>query len=271
MGNGAVRYSTAAGGRTDLLALQEEFKQKVNIPMEVKVAHYTPSSFPLIPLINRSTSQVLKESWQRIVQNTLSENGNITSGITIFYNEFYERLGILDTSGRFEAVLTRNVDGISKLEAKGAILIRIVKYIMSIEEDSRDTQYSLYVLGKSHSHKGIRPWQYSIFVQTLLLTISSRLGTGATSDVMEAWVNMFAFVMKSMLPPAIEHQVIETEINVNTSSDFADEDVKQELVAAEDTVSMRRQFRTWGGTTTGQTGSPVTSRRSSAAPSPLYN
>ena len=50
---------------------------------------------------------------------------------------------------------------------------------------------------------GIRPWMYSAFVQTLLLTISSRLGHRATHDVMEAWVNVFAFVLKRMLPAAI--------------------------------------------------------------------
>ncbi|CAM9258321.1 unnamed protein product, partial [Ectocarpus fasciculatus] len=182
------------------------------------VAHYTPSSFPLIPLINKNTSKILKDSWQQLVKKNVIENGISTSGITVFYNEFYERLRILDTSGRFEAVLTRNIEGMSMLQAKGAILIRMVKYVISISGDSQETQSQMQALGRLHSSKDIRPWQYSIFVQTLLLTISSRLGTGATTDVMEAWVNMFAFVMKGMLPSAIEHQVVETEINVNVTS-----------------------------------------------------
>jgi hypothetical protein len=59
--------------------------------------------------------------------------------------------------------------------------------------------------------------QYTIFLQCLVLTLSSRLGTAATGDVMEAWVNAFAFVCKTMLPLAIDGQVDNTEINITTS------------------------------------------------------
>jgi hypothetical protein len=59
--------------------------------------------------------------------------------------------------------------------------------------------------------------QYTVFLQCMLLTLSSRLGTAATSDVMEAWVNAFAFVCKTMLPLAIDGHVNNTEININTS------------------------------------------------------
>ena len=263
MGNKSGKYSKTActeGNEDTVLDLQNSFK-KISIPMEVAVAHYTPSSFPLVPIISKNTCKIIGESWQLIVKNEVIDSfGNSTSGITAFYNDFYERLDMLDTSGRFEAVLTRNVDGMSKLQAKGAILIRIIKYIMAIEGDSRDVQYSLYVLGKSHSHKGIRPWQYTIFVQTLLMTISARLGTNASNDVMEAWVNMFAFVMRSMLPPAIEHQIVETEINVNVSSQFASEKATQELAAAEELKVVKRRFRQGAGTSE-YSGSAVASPR----------
>ena len=200
MGNGAAKYNSAV---CDEVALQG-LKGKILLSMDAMVAHYTPSSFPLIPVVNKNTKKLLKESWNIMVNKNVCKDGNSTSGITLLYNEFYERLGILDTTGRFEAVLTRNVEGVSMLQAKGAILIRILKYVLSVEEDSKETQRKLYLLGKAHSEMDIRPWQYSIFVQTLLLTISSRLGTAATDDVMSAWVNMFAFVMKGMLPSAIQ-------------------------------------------------------------------
>jgi hemoglobin-like flavoprotein len=169
-------------------------------------------------------------------------------------DEFYERLDTQDTSGRFDAVLSRNSSGDTKILAKGAILIRIVKFVIAIEKDSREVQYNLYMLGKSHSHKGIRPWQYTVFIQCMLLTLSSRLGIAATSDVMEAWVNVFAFVCKSMLPPAIENQVVETEINVNTSSEFASDRVAMECLAAEELKSLRR--RNGGSAGTSAVGSP---------------
>jgi hypothetical protein len=65
------------------------------------------------------------------------------------------------------------------------------------------------------------------------------LGTHATSDVMEAWVNLFAFVMKSMLPPAIKGQVVETELNINTSSEFENGKIAAEVSAVEDEKAIR--------------------------------
>lgn len=188
--------------------------KRATIPQEVQIAHFTPSSFPLVPIINGTTSTLMADSWTEIVQHVETDaKGVATSGLTTFYKDFYHRLAVLDTSGQFEAVLTRNIyDPINKMRVKGGILVRMIEFIVSIEDDNAATRYELFVLGKLHSHKGIRPWQYSIFVQTLLLTVSSRLGDGATHRVMNAWVNKLAFIMRSMLPAAIQNQVVGTEI-----------------------------------------------------------
>lgn len=42
-----------------------------------------------------------------------------------------------------------------------------------------------------------------------------------------AWVNLFAFVMKTMLPPAIKDQIVETELNANITSALGGESAKQ--------------------------------------------
>jgi hemoglobin-like flavoprotein len=187
------------------------------------VAHFTPSSFPMIPTVNSQSSQLCTDSWSKIVGHVVDTgDGNSISGMTAFYNEFYERLKTFDTSGKFDAVLSRHSGGQNQIAAKGAIILRIVKFVVRIDVDSKQNDMLLYMLGKSHSQKAIRPWQYAIFVQCLLNTISSRLGVEATSDVMEAWVNLFAYVMKGMLPPAIKGQVVETELNINTSSELGD-------------------------------------------------
>jgi hypothetical protein len=60
---------------------------------------------------------------------------------------------------------------------------------------------------------------------------------------MNSWVNAFAFVFKSMLPPAIENQVIETEINVNVTSEFADKRVSAECAAAEALKIVRKRIK----------------------------
>jgi hemoglobin-like flavoprotein len=66
-------------------------------------------------------------------------------------------------------------------------------------EDSEETQLKLYMLGKSHASKFIKPYLYSVR-SNVAQTVAFRLGTDATNQIMEAWVNQFAFVMRSMLP-----------------------------------------------------------------------
>lgn len=228
----------------DIIRMQEELEKEYYIPLEIMVAHFTPSSFPLVPTISKRTVLLLEKSWEKInARDATDEFGTVTPGMIVFYSEFYERLEIFDNSGSFDAILGKGATSENKIVAKGAILIRIVQYILQIEGDSKRVQTSLYMLGKSHSRKGIRPWQYSVFVQTLLLTVASRLGSDATGDVMEAWVNMFAFVMKSMLPMAIKGQVIETELNINTSSVFADEKIHQQVLEMEEFKRVEKKMR----------------------------
>lgn len=205
------------------------------------VAHFTPSSFPLIPTVNTHSSRLCAKSWAKIVSQCVQVDRHTTiSGMTAYYNEFYERLKIFDSSGKFDAVLSRHSGGQNKIAAKGAIILRIVNFVVRIQGDSKANSMLLYMIGKSHAQKAIRPWQYAVFVQTLLHTISSRLGREATSDVMEAWVNLFAFVMQGMLPSAIKDQVVETELNINTSSEFTGGSVANEISVYENARAHRK-------------------------------
>lgn len=193
-----------------------------NLPKDVIIAHFTPSFFPVYPVLTKRTVALCARSWTKILSKEYrDERGVETSGMTMFYNDFYERLAMVDADGKFEAVLTRHSTGGNKIAAKGAILLRIMKFILVIQSDCAKTHRMLNHLGRSHIKKDIRPWQYSTFVQTLLITISSRLGTDASFHVMEAWVNLFAYIMKYMLPAAIGNHVDESEIDIQTSSDAA--------------------------------------------------
>ena len=127
---------------------------------------------------------------------------------------------------QIEAVLGSHTTGQNKIAEKGAIIIRIVNYVLSISNNDEQTQFRLYTLGKAHAKRKIRPYMYSIFVQVMLYTISAQLGTHASHEVMEAWVNMFAFIMKSMLPLAIKGQTVETEIAINTKCEFNSDNMK---------------------------------------------
>jgi hemoglobin-like flavoprotein len=174
-----------------------------NERLQVVVSHYTPPNFPLIPLISPEATALCRVSWKDIMEASVVEHGVTTTGVTLFYNEFYNRLDQVDTAGKFDAVLTRSISkgAMNIMAAKGAILLRIVKFVLEIETDCLEVQKKLTNLGKSHAGKGIRPYQYAIFVSLLVQTISSRLETNATNVVMEAWVNLLGFVTRGNEQP----------------------------------------------------------------------
>lgn len=231
---------------TSMAAQQKDSFGKLQVPMHVQVAHFTPSTFPLVPVVTPHSQRLCQESWNYILGNKDTDVfGCETSGMMLFYKEFYERLDMVDTNGKFEGVLGQH--GQNKVALKGAIIVRMVQMILSIQYDSDQTQFVLYMLGKSHAKKYIRPWQYSVFCQVILNTIASRLGTKATNNVMQAWVNVFAFALRSMLPSSIRNQVVENEVQVNTSSEFSSGKILNELSEAEDFKVLRGNFKAPAG------------------------
>lgn len=217
MGN----HQTIATERSIAPALQAK-DVKMLAKNQIILSHYTPPNFPMIPMISPSVAETCRESWKIIMDSTSVEDGVTTTGVTLFYHEFYNRLALEDNTGEFEAIITRNMGGHmnNQMVAKGAILMRIIKFVLLIDSDSPQHRKSLVDLGKSHAKKGIRPWQYSVFINTLIQTISTMLGTAASNIVMESWVNLFAFVIRAMLPYAIKNHVDEREIFINQNRNF---------------------------------------------------
>jgi len=224
--------------KNDIIKLQRELSKKISIPLEIQVAHYTPSIFPLVPIINKKTTKLCADSWDEII----SRNKDDVSGITMFYTEFYNRLEKVDENKKIESILSSHAIGINKIVEKGSIIIRIVNYALAIESNNEMTQYKLLMLGKAHSKRMIKPYMYSIFIQTLLYTISDQLGNYATHEIMDAWVNLFAFIMRSMLPPAIDGQTIETEININTKTEFASDTITNQIIIKDEEDQIKKIF-----------------------------
>ena len=214
----------------DIKKIQERLEKKYSVHIDVQVAHYTPSIFPLVPILNKQTNHLCTTSWKLICnKKEKTESGVDLTGITLFYNDFYERLKLVDENKKIESILSAHSTGLNKIAEKGAIIIRIINYVLSITINDEQTQLRLYNLGKAHTKRLIRPYMYSIFVQNMLYTISNQLGIHATHEVMEAWVNTFSFIMKSMLPMAIKGQTLETEIGINTRSDFSSDTIQSQM------------------------------------------
>jgi hemoglobin-like flavoprotein len=223
-----------------------EFEEKT-AAIDPQVEHYMPPTFPLIPIVTPRSMQLCKESWNFIIQDQEQENEyhmmTKVSGMTLFYTEFYELLDRLDPAGAFDAVLSAHSGGQNKIAAKGSILIRIVQYSLNLDfTNQKQVDFQLYMLGKAHCQKAIRPWMYSIFIQCFLNTIGHRLGSKATSDVMGAWVNLFSFILRKMLPHAIKGKIIETEFNAVVTQNVLNEDVTNQINNVQEEKEVHKRF-----------------------------
>jgi len=160
---------------------------------EVKVAHYTPTIFPLVPIVNDKTYRICNESWKYIINKKCNEN---TSGISIFYNDFYKRLSSINDGNKIITFIENRSKGKNKIAEKGNIIIRIIKFVLDKENH---TESKLQTLGKIYKKFNLDPYFYSIFIETLIYTISSNLDYKATHEVMTEWINLFAFIIKRIL------------------------------------------------------------------------
>ena len=224
----------------DVLLEQAIFEAEYARPVEVQVAHYTPSSFPLVPKVTNESMALCKETWDFITQPVEAPDGQVVSGVTLFYTEFYDTLEVFDRTGKFETILRQHSGGSDTLAARGAILIRIIRYALALDPEDEKSQYMLFTLGKAHNQKRIRPWQYSIFVQVLLNTVSARLGSKATPEVMSAWVHLFAMILRCMLPLAIQGLVNETESDVNVATNLGDSKITDEIMREDEVREMKK-------------------------------
>jgi len=197
------------------------YDEASKIPLEVQVSHFTPAEFPLVPVINLKSTTICRDSWDSITSSeNVDSNGGKVSGMTLFYNEFYDLLDKADHSGSFDPYILKSFVGQNSISAKGSFIFRLVNFILKIEKSDRETKAKLKQLGGAHNHMRIRPWQYSLLLQILLLTIASRLGQKASTKVMYCWVNLTAFVLKEMLPSAIRGRVKTSDHFINIKSEL---------------------------------------------------
>jgi hypothetical protein len=100
MGNGPSRVYLDEKSKDEhygVLKAQRAIQNKIDISLQVKVAHYTPSSFPVLPRINAENAKLCAESWKKIVSTDVADpyGGPPKSGIIAFYTEFYDRYQLI--------------------------------------------------------------------------------------------------------------------------------------------------------------------------------
>jgi hypothetical protein len=210
--------------------------------LQLQVAFYTPCCFPMIPTVNQNTMDLCRRSWAQLML-PVDQNGQSISGLTVFYTEFYHVLSSIDQGGFFERALLAHSSGINSIAAKGALIIRIVNFALSLDPDNMaDVERRLASIGRTHKGYNIRPWMYQGFAEALLTALQLVLAERATSELMTAWCNLFALVFQKMLPSAIDGLVHPTEMDANFSGHILTVRAAHSSKSSRQSTSSKRGF-----------------------------
>lgn len=166
-----------------------------------QIEHFQPPEFPLIPVIRANTHSLTTSSWKAIAAAEYNDpdglNREKIKGSVYFYNRF------------FDLLFTKSTDFKSKfpnIQTQAHVMSNIIALCVAVKlEEIELIQKQLIDLGIKHQRIVYDPWQFSIFATTIHSTIKLCLGDLATPEVMTAWLNVLAFVLRSMMPSAITH------------------------------------------------------------------
>ncbi|CAM9399472.1 unnamed protein product [Chrysoparadoxa australica] len=179
------------------------------------VAHYMSPTMPLDFEVRDRHKEICGKSWKCIVQGKATGGNQVArgdAGLVLFCDEFYYRL--FQRYSAFKAVFPN-------MKKRGEVLISAMQFILDLEFDgSKEERLKICKLGeRHHTKKGVRPWHFSAYTETLLETIMSWLGREASIDTGEAWSMCVGYVCEKLLSTYLIGQVIPTEYQVNESSE----------------------------------------------------
>jgi hemoglobin-like flavoprotein len=196
--------------------------------------------------ISRELVRTCESSWLKIVSihNSGRPNGLDKMNIHIFFEEFFKRFEEIDVDG--ECVHQFVVHPRSYIPNRSALLLRLIKYVLSVPSDSFKVKSKLRALGRAHARRGINENHFRVFSQALVVTLIYALGSAATSKVISAWVELLSFILHQMcfdkvyfIPRAHEkrmniEELDDTENGIfDTSSSSTANAENSELVLAE--------------------------------------
>ncbi|CAM9435867.1 unnamed protein product [Chrysoparadoxa australica] len=174
------------------------------------VAHYMPPTFPLEAYLDPIMMMRCRTSWEKIMAGTADGMGSHAGkdGIVLYYDEFFFRL-----FKRARVFL----DIFPDPAKRGEVLMKALGFMLKLEgDDGLVENKKIFYLGKSHRFKSqVRPWHFSVYVETALETLMFWLGGDADVETGEAWTCLVSYTLKRLLQAYLVDQVVPNEFYQN--------------------------------------------------------
>lgn len=164
--------------------------------------HYFLSTLPIEPVLRENTKTIVETSWKVILNTVFESDTEKIKGPTLLFNKVYSLLFLSTDS--FEEFFPN-------INAQSNVLWKVIKFITSIDIQKESKSIKrIQALGTHHcTHiKNIRPAQYAVYANAILVGVNHVLKLEENSEVMREWFHTFSFIFKHMLPYAIPPEKI---------------------------------------------------------------
>lgn len=192
MGCGSSTAPTSQKYATDVLEKKSPTDNK-RLPINLVVEHYQPYEFPMRPIVNERSQQIIQQSWQEIINNTYdcdqTQSGTM-SGASYFFNTFFDQLFV-----RFKDFKTL----FPSIQQRATIISKVMALLVK-GDDLESFKKRIRAVAVLHVKIVGDPWLFGIFSTNILNTVRLCLGEKATDEVMTAWLHLLSFVLRTMLP-----------------------------------------------------------------------
>ena len=150
-----------------------------------------------------------RASWKLVIDGT-SENFlhlkdkpgfDAPSCLTWFYDIFYKRL--FDVNPSVKKYFKSNI------QSQGRVLMGVISTTLSQLKDPEAFNTLLVNLAHVHSKRAIRGMQYGIMGDVLFWTLKYCLGTQYNSIMHFAWVKIFSYMLRIIVPVAVADEIAE--------------------------------------------------------------
>lgn len=171
----------------------------------IMVARYTHPLFQLDiePEISPEIVQMCKDAFEmlstgktRVYARAKAKNANILEPLCFmaedFYNTMFER--IPSSKALF------NVD----IGTQAKMLTAVLRAILDVLSFDSEAVSIFEDLAHSHNKLKIHPSYYGEFAYTFICTMRKHLGRSFTEEAETAWVSLFSYVLKIMIPIAVD-------------------------------------------------------------------
>jgi hemoglobin-like flavoprotein len=205
-----------------------------------------PPEFPMIDCLTNEDIQRCKKSWYII--SRIHEGDNASSMLVSLVDEFYHRL--ISRASKFKKIF-------SNVRERASILTKALNFILStnqLPDMIRKTKYA--EMGTLHRGMGVSHWMFSMYMTTLIETVSYILKNHASIEVMESWTRVCSYTLRFFLEAIIrkEHvRNLEYAANFNTT-------LEDELKRRQDVTTAMSMARTMSDQSERTTVSTVSSQ-----------